>query len=64
MNILAIETTGAEASVAIIDGEGKVTQAISHENLNHLSFLMPLVGETLEKAGIKKNDITAVAASE
>ena len=64
MNILAIETTGAEASVAIIDKAGKITDAISHENLNHLSFLMPLIGEALEKANLKMSDIDAVAASE
>ena len=64
MNILAIETTGAEASVAIIDEAGKITDAISHENLNHLSFLMPLIGEALEKASLKMSDIDVVAASE
>ena len=64
MNILAIETTGAEASVAIIDEAGNIAQAISHENLNHLSFLMPLIGEALEKANLKMSDIDVVAASE
>lgn len=64
MNILAIETTGAEASVAIIHEQGKIVDAISHENLNHLSFLMPLIGEALERAGLTMKDIDAVAASE
>lgn len=64
MNILAIDTTGASASVAVINEQGIASQSFSDETLNHLSFLMPLVSEALEKCGLSKADIDVIAASE
>ena len=53
MYILALETTGAHASVAIINEEGKVTEVKSDAVLNHLQHLMPMTQEVLEKAGLQ-----------
>ena len=36
MKLLAIETTGAKASVALVDEQGKVTVQGSDETMNHL----------------------------
>lgn len=63
MNILAIETTGASASVAVIDEQGRVVECSSSETLNHLQFLMPMVGEVLEKSKLQIDNLTAIAAS-
>lgn len=64
MNILAIETTGASASVAIINEKGQIFEEFSTETLNHLQFLMPMVQKVLEKSKLQINDLTAIAASE
>lgn len=64
MNILAIETTGASASVAVINEKGQIFEESSTETLNHLQFLMPMVQKVLEKSKLQINDLTAIAASE
>ncbi|QIB70407.1 tRNA (adenosine(37)-N6)-threonylcarbamoyltransferase complex dimerization subunit type 1 TsaB [Aminipila butyrica] len=64
MNILAIETTGASASVAVIDEQGQIFEVRSSETLNHLQVLMPMVGEILEKSKLQINNLTAIAASQ
>jgi tRNA threonylcarbamoyladenosine biosynthesis protein TsaB len=64
MNILAIETTGAEASVALINEKGEVFMEASDQKLNHLQNLMPLTDLLLRKCGLTIDDVTAVAASE
>nr|WP_315020263.1 tRNA (adenosine(37)-N6)-threonylcarbamoyltransferase complex dimerization subunit type 1 TsaB [uncultured Aminipila sp.] len=64
MNILAIETTGASASVAVINETGQIFEEYSTETLNHLQFLMPMVEKVLEKSKLQINDLTAIAASE
>ncbi|MFV0517944.1 MAG: tRNA (adenosine(37)-N6)-threonylcarbamoyltransferase complex dimerization subunit type 1 TsaB [Aminipila sp.] len=64
MNILAIETTGAKASVVLINNKNEIFEESSSESLNHLQNLMPMVGKVLEKSNLTTSDITAVAASE
>ena len=64
MYILALETTGPHASVAIINEEGKVVENSSDAVLNHLQHLMPMTQELLEKAGLQLGDMTAIAASQ
>lgn len=64
MNILAIETTGATASVAIINEKEQIYEEVSTGTLNHLQFLMPMVEKVLEKSQLQINDLTAIAASE
>lgn len=63
MYILALETTGAHASAAIIDEKGQVLEKKSQGVLNHLQYLMPMVKELLEECELQLSDITAVAAS-
>lgn len=64
MNILAIETTGAYASVAVINHNGNMFERCSRENLNHLQFLMPMIKEVLERADLKGEELDFIAVSE
>lgn len=64
MNILAIETTGQEASVAIINNQGLVGEEISTQKLNHLQNLMPMVDKLLEKCRLTIDDLSLIAVSE
>lgn len=64
MNILAIETTGAKASVSVINGQGQIFEEACTEKLNHLQYLMPMVEKVLEKAKLNIGDLTAISASE
>ena len=63
MKILAIETTGPNCSVAIIDENGKVQKLRSEDRLNHLTSLTPMVDQLLKDQGITLRDVDAVAAS-
>lgn len=64
MNILAIETTGAEASVAVINDKGEVFMEASDQKLNHLQNLMPMMDILLEKCGMSIDDVNYIAVSE
>lgn len=64
MNILAIETTGAEASVAVINEREEVSMEISDQKLNHLQNLMPMTDILLKKRGMEIDDIDYIAVSE
>ncbi len=63
MKILAIESSGAQASAAILQ-DGKV---LAYEEgpfkVTHSETLMPLVARTFAVAGIRKEDIDAIAVS-
>ena len=64
MYILAIETTGPYASVALMDAKAKIVASLtSKEEMNHLKELMPMVDELLAKAKVDKSELTAIAAS-
>jgi len=64
MNILAIETTGAEASVAVINDKGEVFMETSDQKMNHLQNLMPMVDILLMKCGMSIDDVDYIAVSE
>ena len=64
MNILAIETTGAEASVAVINEKGEVFMEASDQKLSHLQNLMPMVDILLSKRGMSIDDVDYIAVSE
>lgn len=64
MHILAIETTGAAASVALIDEEGFITYEASSERLNHLKNLMLMTAKLLEKSKLAIGDVSCIAVSE
>lgn len=63
MYILALETTGAHASAAIINEKGQVLEKRGQGVLNHLQYLMPMVKELLEESELQLSDMTAIAAS-
>ncbi|WP_206458634.1 tRNA (adenosine(37)-N6)-threonylcarbamoyltransferase complex dimerization subunit type 1 TsaB [Anaerovorax sp. IOR16] len=64
MNLLAIETTGAKASVAIIDENKQIWEEHCDETLNHLRLLMPMIERLLRKCKLKIEDIDGIAVSE
>ncbi len=63
MNILAIETTAAMASAAVIDGDECVHEVRSEANMTHLQNLMPLIEQVLADCDLKKEDIDGIAVS-
>lgn len=63
MKILAIETTGKYGSAALIDDEGRLFSAESHDGNDHLRELIGTIEETLKEAGCSKEELTHVAAS-
>ncbi len=64
MKILAIETTGPKASVALIDEKGEVKEETSDRTLSHLQNLIPMIDDLLEKCESTINDVTHIAVSE
>lgn len=64
MNILAIETTGAEASIAVINEKEEVFMETSDQKMNHLQNLMPMTDILLKKRGLSIDDINYIAVSE
>jgi len=63
MNILAIETTGAISSVALMR-PGKVIAEFSvNSGLTHSETLLPLIDQMLIATNFYKTDIDAIAAS-
>lgn len=64
MYILALETTGAHASAAVIGEDGKTFWKKSPGVLNHLQELLPMTQKLLSENGLTLDDIGAVAASE
>lgn len=64
MNILAIETTGAEASVAVINEKEEIFMETSDKKMSHLQNLMPMVDILLKKRGLSIDDMDYIAVSE
>lgn len=63
MKILAIETTGKYGSAALIDEEGRIYSADTHDGFEHLRELISTIDNTLFIAGCRKENLTHVAAS-
>lgn len=66
MNLLAIETTGAMASAALLEygnGERLVVQR-SSETMNHLQYLIPMISELLTKCKKQIGDVNVIAISQ
>ena len=62
--VLAIETTGLLASVALRSDEaGNIYSEGLTEKLNHLKGLLPLTDKVLVRAGLNINDIKTIAVS-
>lgn len=64
MKLLAIETTGARASVALIDEAGLCKVQSSDETMNHLQHLIPMIQQLLTKCALSINDVTGILVSE
>ena len=71
MYILAIETTGAFASVALAEcGESRggaecriLAHVEGHDRYSHLQNLTPQIGQVLSDAGISVDDLSAIAVA-
>ena len=67
MKILAVDTTGATASVAVQDTDkgknSKIFCETSGEEMNHLQALFPMTEKVLSDAGISKNELEMIAVS-
>ena len=63
MIILAIESSGPQASVAILEEEKTIALEAGPLNVTHSQTLMPLVDRAFKSAGIEKEDIDAIAVS-
>lgn len=63
MLIVAFETTGRNASAAIINEDGKLWVARSSERMNHLKDIIVLANECFEKAGVTPADVDYISAS-
>ena len=69
MYILAIETTGKEGSVCLMQkDEGGGEPAVLGEkriegSMSHLKELIPSISSLLESQGVSKNEISYIAAS-
>jgi tRNA threonylcarbamoyladenosine biosynthesis protein TsaB len=64
MKLLAIETTGPYASVAVSDEKREITEIRSEKKLSHLQSLIPMTEELLDKCRLQIGDLTHIAASE
>jgi tRNA threonylcarbamoyladenosine biosynthesis protein TsaB len=64
MVILAIETTGMHASVAIIDERGQPVEETSDKKLSHLQNLIPMIDDLLDKCKLSIDDVTCIAVSQ
>lgn len=63
MWILAIETTGPVASVALINENCEIKEKLGEKGYNHLTSLVPMTKLLLEENGLTPEDLTGVAAS-
>lgn len=62
--VLAIETTGPFASVALAGEDGRVAEISSDRRMNHLKGLCAMIAELLAGEGLSLRDVDCVAASE
>lgn len=63
MKILAVDTTGAFASVAVKNDDNKIFCETSGNEMNHLQALFPMTQRVLKRAGVSKDELEAAAVS-
>ena len=63
MKILVIDTTGAAASVSVINEKKEIVSELSGDIMSHLRKLMPMTEVVLKKSGTEKSELTHVAAA-
>lgn len=64
MYILAVETTGAFASVALMDGDRIIGHIQGNDRFSHLQNLMPQVDTVIKESKLSLDDIAAIAVSD
>lgn len=62
MRILAVDTSSAVASCAIVDGEKLVCEEILNNGLTHSQTIMPMIESVMKRSGLEINDIDLFAA--
>lgn len=62
MRILAVDTSSAVATVAIVDGEKLVCEEILNNKLTHSETIMPMIKAVLDKSELQVSDIDVFAA--
>ncbi len=63
MKILAVETTGAPASVAILDDNKVISQFFQNTGFTHSRTLLPMVDSALYNAGLSIRDMDVFACA-
>lgn len=63
MKLLAIETTGPRAEVAVVDDEGVAASLFFRHRMDLARFLMPRVDATLSLAGTRLAELDGIAVS-
>ncbi|WP_285398648.1 tRNA (adenosine(37)-N6)-threonylcarbamoyltransferase complex dimerization subunit type 1 TsaB [Lysinibacillus sp. fls2-241-R2A-57] len=61
---LGIETANAPLSIAVVRDGKVIAEIVQNIKLTHSAGAMPAIEEVLEKAGIKPNELDAIAVSE
>lgn len=62
MRILAVDTSSAVASCAVVDGEKLVCEQILNNKLTHSQTIMPMIEAVMKQAEIKVTEIDLFAA--
>lgn len=62
MRILAVDTSSAVASCAIVDGEKLVCEEILNNGLTHSQTIMPMIESVMKRSGLETSDIDLFAA--
>ena len=62
MRILAVDTSSAVASCAIVDGEKLVCEEILNNGLTHSQTIMPMIESVMKRSGLETKDIDLFAA--
>jgi tRNA threonylcarbamoyladenosine biosynthesis protein TsaB len=63
MNVIAIETTGPFASVAIINDNNDLEEIMGDEKMNHLKNVVPMIQTLLERNDLTMEDVDMIAVS-
>ncbi len=63
MSFLAIETTGAAATVALMDDAGKTVTEIGDGRMDHLRGLVPMIRSAVSRSGGTLKDVRMIAVS-
>ena len=63
MIVLAIDTAGETASVAVSDRDGQIYEVTNTDSLDHLRSMIPMTASLLSEHGIDKKELEEVAVS-